>query len=225
MFYIPTQTTELRHHGILGMKWGVRRTQAQLGNRTSGKTDNDSNAKKSTKKESPPPRKSVKDMSDEELKREISRLELEKRYDTLNPESVSLGKKIIDSVVVKTLAPAAMEAGKQLAKDYMIKNGKKALGLNDENAPKSLQDTVNALKSLQDTVNALNLKKQYRELTDGVNEMQRELRQKQLTKQLDALKKEEADLRAAEKAVDDVIEKQKDAKTSGQTLFYLPAPK
>lgn len=215
MFYIPTQMTELRHHGILGMKWGVRRTQAQLGNRTSGKTDNDSNAKKSTKKESPPPRKSVKDMSDEELKREISRLELEKRYDTLNPESVSLGKKIIDSVVVKTLAPAAMEAGKQLAKDYMIKNGKKALGLNDENAPKSLQDTVNAL----------NLKKQYRELTDGVNEMQRELRQKQLTKQLDALKKEEADLRAAEKAVDDVIEKQKDAKTSGQTLFYLPAPK
>lgn len=215
MFYIPTQTTELRHHGILGMKWGVRRTQAQLGNRTSGKTDNDSNAKKSTKKESPPPRKSVKDMSDEELKREISRLELEKRYDTLNPESVSLGKKIIDSVVVKTLAPAAMEAGKQLAKDYMIKNGKKALGLNDENAPKSLQDTVNAL----------NLKKQYRELTDGVNEMQRELRQKQLTKQLDALKKEEADLRAAEKAVDDVIEKQKDTKTSGQTLFYLPAPK
>lgn len=215
MFYIPTQTTELRHHGILGMKWGVRRTQAQLGNRTSGKTDNDSNAEKSTKKESPPPRKSVKDMSDEELKREIGRLELEKRYDTLNPESVSLGKKIIDSVVVKTLAPAAMEAGKQLAKDYMIKNGKKALGLNDENTSQSLQDTVNAL----------NLKKQYRELTDGVNEMQRELRQKQLTKQLDALKKEEADLRAAEKAVDDVIEKQKDAKTSGQTLFYLPAPK
>lgn len=215
MFYIPTQTTDLRHHGILGMKWGVRRTQAQLGNRTSGKTDNDSNAKKSTKKESPPPRKRAKDMSDEELKREISRLELEKRYDTLNPESVSLGKKIIDSVVVKTLAPAAMEAGKQLAKDYMIKNGKKALGLNDENT----------LQSLQDTINALNLKKQYRELTDGVNEMQRELRQKQLTKQLDALKKEEADLRAAEKAVDDVIEKQKDAKTSGQTLLYLPAPK
>lgn len=215
MFYIPTQTTELRHHGILGMKWGVRRTQAQLGNRTSGKTDNDSNAKKSTKKESPPPRKRAEDMSDEELKREIGRLELEKRYDTLNPESVSLGKKIIDSVVVKTLAPAAMEAGKQLAKDYMIKNGKKALGLNDENTSQSLQDTVNAL----------NLKKQYSELTDGVNEMQRELRQKQLKKQLDALKKEEADLRAAEKAVDDVIEKQKDAKTSGQTLFYLPAPK
>lgn len=78
----------LAHYGVLGMKWGVRRTPAQLA-RASGRP-----IKETTKKEqksaasgkaasSSPAKKSLSDLSDDELRERISRLELEKRYKDL----------------------------------------------------------------------------------------------------------------------------------------------
>lgn len=75
------ENIELQHHGIKGMRWGVRRSKAML-DRLSGRSsrgDNDSDG--SDKSESSKPKaKSVKDMSDDELNSAINRLQLEKRY-------------------------------------------------------------------------------------------------------------------------------------------------
>ena len=67
------------------------------------------------------PQKSIKDMSDAELKAAYTRLLNENNYraelaKSLPPQQVSKGKKFVDYVVGKVLAPAAQEVGKDVAK-------------------------------------------------------------------------------------------------------------
>lgn len=77
----------LAHHGIKGMKWGVRRTPEQLA-RASGRpvrkpAGQDSSTKKNTPASTSTAKKTLSDLSDDELRQRISRLELEKRYKDL----------------------------------------------------------------------------------------------------------------------------------------------
>lgn len=128
--------------------------------------------------ESEPKAKRVKDMSDDELASAIRRMELEKRYNDLNPKKVSLGKKIVRDVI----APAATQAGKNLLQDALIKKGKKYLGLTD--AP----DPTSALKK---EVEKLNLQKQYKDLTDTENiELKNKVYKMAMEKQLKTLEDE-----------------------------------
>ncbi len=77
---------ELYHHGIKGMKWGVRRTPEQLGHTVSNKSAS-SFVKKPVKVQE---RRSLDKahhkstyISDDELRRRIERLNLEERYEEL----------------------------------------------------------------------------------------------------------------------------------------------
>ena len=123
------QNEEMYHHGVPGMHWGVRRSSSQL-------SKGHSTSKHIIKKESAPEktsevekRKSAKDLSNEELQKLISRKRLENDYNNLYPVKVSGGKKFVDGVFNKVVVPAATEAGKQLAKDFLVNKGKKAMNM------------------------------------------------------------------------------------------------
>ena len=129
---------ELYHHGVKGMKWGVRKTpvRSSSGNTRKQKSNTMSLFKKkkttrnaSVAKSSQAQTKSVKDMSDDELERKIERARLEQKYLELNPETVSRGRRIAKSVKDDIIVPAAVDIGKQVAKSIMANVTNKVLSL------------------------------------------------------------------------------------------------
>lgn len=108
---------ELKHFGIKGMRWGIRRFQRKDGSLTpAGKKryadDSDSGPDNTSKKK-------VSEMSYEELQQAVSRLTLEKRYRELNPAKISKGKAVMKHISSQILIPAATEVGKQLFKEVL----------------------------------------------------------------------------------------------------------
>ena len=132
---------ELYHHGVKGMKWGVRRTKAQLGYKVSrglkkagkslSETMKKQKAKRAAKVAKSKPKR-VEDMTDEELSTAIRRLEMEKRFKDLSPKKVSKGETFVKSIVNNMVMPAAEDVGKQLIKSAMVDAANKGFNLNDE---------------------------------------------------------------------------------------------
>lgn len=134
----------LQHHGILGMKWGVRRTEAQLA-RARGKVfqledklnKKPGQSKKSGDTENTTPKKrTIKDLSDDELRQRINRLDMEKRYrDLLAGEKATKnkGKSYVNEVLTdaskKIIVENAVDVGKQVTKYFMTKVANEKLGV------------------------------------------------------------------------------------------------
>lgn len=124
---------ELCHYGVLGMRWGIRRTEAQLA-RARGKKKDDSSSestqknKSSSTKSTTSKKKTVSEMTEDELRKEINRLELEQRYRNLmrsvNPPKSRRGR----DLVLRILERSAENVGTQVVTSLMGKAANKTIG-------------------------------------------------------------------------------------------------
>ena len=168
---------ELYHHGILGMRWGIRRTKSQLGYKTgNGKKgqsdDSDVEAKTASSGKSGGSKqsKSISNMTDDELRDHINRLQMERQYldlqrqiSSYTPQQISKGKRFMKSMEKDVITPALKDAGKNLLTKFLNKKGAELLGLDEKK-------TKDAMEELKKEVMGLNLKKQKIELNKYFDE-------------------------------------------------------
>lgn len=108
----------LIHWGIKGMRWGVRRYQNPDGSLTpAGKKRQvkiEANTQGDDYKKARA--KSVKQMSDSELRSSINRLQMEQQYAQLTAKKKSAGRKWVESLLT--------DSSKDIAKKYIDQYGK-----------------------------------------------------------------------------------------------------
>lgn len=163
----------LIHYGILGMKWGVRRYQNKDGSLTSaGKkrySNNDDIKEAPQKNTEEPKKKSVKDMSDEELRREVNRMQLEQNYLRMTGQNIEKGKSAAEIALGKMkesfVSTVAQKSGQILAERLVnsmlgVKDNKD----NKDNSSKNNSSNKNDIKEVKDS------------LTKEINSLKKEIK-------------------------------------------------
>lgn len=91
---------ELYHYGVLGMKWGVRRTPEHLGHKpVQSRRDNPDRQKRQEMKTAS---KNRRLLSTQEIRDRIERIRLEKQLKELTREEVSPGKAFVADVLSRS---------------------------------------------------------------------------------------------------------------------------
>lgn len=107
----------LVHYGILGMRWGVRRNQAQLERARSSSKTNPDKAIKAKRKQTAAARRHL---SDGDLRKAIERLQQEKKLKDLTNEDVAPGRTTASNIMKQIGKTAITTAGAAVA-TYTIK--------------------------------------------------------------------------------------------------------
>lgn len=156
---------ELRHYGRKGMKW----YQNIFSKPTSGGTRNKSSPKKKLNEKEVKKKKKPSEMTADELREKIGHMQLEAQYNMLAAQNkkVGRGRRFIGDMVDKAILPAAVEAGKKLATDGLLKLGKKYLGLDEKDAKDIYAEMKKEADYAQDELRKAKAKKDLQDLKDG----------------------------------------------------------
>ena len=157
---------ELYHHGIKGMKWGVRRYQNSDGSLTGAGRKRYTSLKKrvskavikakklrakrkaekaavKASKNTGSKKKTIGDMSDAELKEKINRLQLEKQYRDymrdLHPDKKAKGAAFVNEVLEKSVKNIASQTATYVLGAAVNKVAKNAFGIDEMINPKKGQ--------------------------------------------------------------------------------------
>lgn len=140
------EQNSLTHWGIKGMKWGRRRFQNKDGSLTPAGKKRYQDLQDEMDKLSPkgedhrPKKKSLSEMTDDEIRKAIDRNKLEADYRKSlpppEPEKVSKGKQFAEGVLDKVIIPTATELGKK----WLSKKVGALLGLNEEKVKEVLPE-------------------------------------------------------------------------------------
>ena len=180
MEYKIYRTDELYHHGIKGMRWGIRRFQRKDGSLTPAGQKRRARLESELKQLSPKKRKTkaeveqaarkktVYEMTDAELRERTNRMRIEKEYydaqknlAIVNPPQISKGKKFMNSLVNDVVAPAAKTVGKAWLESFM----KDKLGL------VSIDDRVKKAKALYEIADYNEKRRKINERDENLEEL------------------------------------------------------
>lgn len=109
-----TQMDYLAHHGILGMKWGVRRYQNEDGSLTKEGMKRYAREERLTEKREDVKYRST--LTDQELRDKINRLQLERQLRQLTDEEINRGRSAVNEILSKVGKDTATEILKAVFK-------------------------------------------------------------------------------------------------------------
>lgn len=101
------ENNTLQHHGIKGMKWGVRRTPEQL-SRMKGRIDTTSGIVKEAKnindsvsniRSTTSKKPDLSKMTDQELRDRVNRMNLEQQFSQLSSRKISKGEQYVKNTL------------------------------------------------------------------------------------------------------------------------------